>query len=191
MSHIVMVVTTVTHRSNSRSIPALVLPFSADHRASGSRSNPLRVRQRTACNYWRLTHSLIFLISSVKSPPWHEKRESSSKASDMKEKESSNEAARAKSTSLLFQKCFHFNIISCANSIISSNETSTAGSPSPIRKGKGSSEIIALYISLALTKRYFTYRINKFLLWCNMVHKVLHYSHILISDERRNQRKTK
>ena len=41
MSHIVMVVTTVTHRSNSRSIPALVLPFSADHRASGSPNNNL------------------------------------------------------------------------------------------------------------------------------------------------------
>ena len=63
-----------TNRSNSRSIPALVLPFSADHRASGSRSNPLRVRQRTACNYWRLTHSLIFLISSVKSPSSHDEK---------------------------------------------------------------------------------------------------------------------
>ena len=42
----------------------------------------------------------------------------------MMKKETSSKAARAKRTSLLFQNCFHSNIISCANSIISGNETS-------------------------------------------------------------------
>lgn len=36
--------------------------------------NPLKPRQRTTCNYWRLTYSLIFLISSVKSPSWHDEK---------------------------------------------------------------------------------------------------------------------